>query len=179
MIRCLIDEDSFVRWEGTHPHQCLNQLSDQLELVVELLKENQVLDLPDELVIVVTCNRKLLPWKTPGQHCPTTQTVYLSGVYEFTDLARYLAHELIHVEQTHQGKLHYDPDQHALCWFDQPHEWGQRLSYAEYRALPWERDAWAREPAVIEALAEIIEDEQCLNDMVAIRNVKRKRGLLH
>lgn len=178
MIRCLIDEDSFDTRK--HPHKDLEQLSSQLELVAILLQENEVLDLPQDLVILVSCDQDVVPWDSPGQHCAALQTVYLSGIYKFKDLARYLSHELIHVEQTHKGYLTYRHVDNSLLWFGHPWQTGEDdLTYDQYRNLPWEVDAWRREPRVFAALKEILEDEQCLNDMVATRKEKLARGSLH
>jgi hypothetical protein len=155
MIRCLIDGPSFERFET--PHSDLGALADAIESICELVRDEQLLILPDDFKIVITCNPKYVSWDSPGQHWAADNTVYLSGMYSLKDLIKFLCHELIHVEQTTIGWLTYDPKIHALCWFGHPIQFDNDPPDDEYRNYPWERDAYRRESEVYRAVRKILD----------------------
>lgn len=179
MIRCLIDADSFDAYPN--PHDDLEALSTQIELICEIIREEKILILPDTFNVIITCNPELVNWESPGMHCPKVNTVYLSGVYELIDLTKFLCHELIHVEQKTMGWLEFDDDEFAITWFGIPMQYKQDIPDEEYRNYPWERDAYRREGAVYRELTKAIlgEPESCQRGLDAIRSDGLTSELIH
>jgi hypothetical protein len=161
LIRCLIDSPSFAL----------------------LVQDEGILDLPDDLKFVITCNPKLIEWQSPGQHCAKTNTIYLSGVYHFKELVRFSCHEMIHAEQVQLGLLSYNEDLHAIEWGGTPMHYGDELTYAEYRKLPWEIDAFAREDEVFQMVRKALDleimEKIWPSDTDGIKNVKHAKRLLN
>ncbi len=156
MIRCLIDGPSFDDVDTPY-NDNLAGLATVIESVCRLARNNKILILPDDFVVVVSCNPTIIDPMSPGMHCAETQTIYLSGIYGIKDMIEFLCHELVHIEQTEIGWLSWDEDACALAWFGLPMQFTQTIADAEYRNLPWERDAYRRQDEVIRAVWNVID----------------------
>lgn len=128
--------------------------------------------------VIATLVLKALPVFKELMNLPDDLTVRLATIKSKTIRARYyskfkmveldissswkaaltnLAHELVHAEQYHTGKL-------ELVWSDKHRRWvhswmGEEncnfgTTYKSYRNQPWEKDAWGRQ----EALAQMVLD---------------------
>ena len=104
--------------------------------------------LPDNLIIEFT---DLSP-TTYGEsilHFDGTHKIKLSGWLSVKEIIFPLVHELIHIEQMHRGRLAIsrsgDPVWDGVIYkIDYA-----KMSYDEYRQLPWEQDVSNREKTLL------------------------------
>ena len=102
----------------------------------------KILDFHEDTTFRVTAIRKRT---TNGQYFPLQRVVELDCRLPLSFAVSTLAHELVHAEQYHQGRLtnkslngrwtRYWNDQHVVVG----------STYKAYRALPWEKEAFDRE----------------------------------
>jgi hypothetical protein len=131
------------------------KLAKIFETAANQIRDKGTLDLPDDILIVLTIDTRLVPASSPGLHDPLTNTIYLCGLYGFEQLISILCHELVHVEQAHTGRLTYIEGDPALKWDGLPYHQSDDQSDEYYRSLPWEKDAYEREGLVLDALFDI------------------------
>lgn len=116
------------------------------------------LDFPIETIIHI-CPIKSVP--TRGRHYASRNIVVLDCRLTPSRALRTLCHELVHAEQHKQGRLAIDYDT-KIGWY---HTWTvgktpikidqRKLTYQEYRELPWEKEAFERQ----EGIAQLVENE--------------------
>ena len=59
-----------------------------------------------------------------------------------------VVHELIHVSQQHTGRLRVTPSG-SIIWQAKQYRNLDNLAYEEYRALPWEQEAFAQQHIIL------------------------------
>ena len=96
---------------------------------------------------------------TTANYCPNSKTmkIYAKNRALF-DIARSIAHELVHAEQYHTGKLKKKYVQ-KKGWL---HHWNgtpgkKGTTYKAYRDQPWEQEAWNRQMYLAEKVCSILE----------------------
>jgi hypothetical protein len=155
------------------------KLAQAFESAAQEIKDKQVLDLPDDILIILTIDTRVVPAESPGLHDPLTNTIYLCGLYGFELLISVLCHELVHVEQVNKGRLSYVEGDTSLKWDGLPYFQSDTQSDEYYRSLPWEKDAYAREGAVLDALFEIAGAGECQNDSEETKNDRCEHESIH
>jgi hypothetical protein len=81
------------------------------------------------------------------------------------DLATELiCHEMVHLEQAHQGWLAADQVDQQMVWFGKRFD-PSSVSYQEYREFPWERDAWRRGPQIARKVRKWLKDSGEISDV--------------
>ena len=78
-----------------------------------------------------------------GMYRERTKTVTVDNRLKLDQALEVLAHELVHAEQYHQGRMTWEKGYNY--W--QGERWckGQGSNYTAYRNLPWEKEAWGRQ----------------------------------
>ena len=95
-----------------------------------------------------------------GKYYSYEKLVEISPELALNQVLRVVAHELVHAEQYHTGKLKPELDKSKGRWVDiwegEVHT-GRGTTYKAYRALPWEVEAYDREQGLAKKVAEIIQ----------------------
>ena len=117
-----------------------------------ILKE--LLDLPDDVSVRITSIKSKT---TRARYFSRARMVEMDCSSSWEAALQTLAHELVHGEQYHTGRL-------KLLWSDSKrrwvHEWNGEVvytagtTYKSYREQPWEVEAWSRQ----EKLAQMVMD---------------------
>jgi hypothetical protein len=107
--------------------------------------------LPDELTIEFTS----MPNNVYGDSTLDNKSkkyIRLNSMLRVVDLMIPLVHELIHVNQMHEGKLMITHDG-IFIWDTVPYEVNLNdIHYKDYQMLPWEVDVRQRQPKVLQEL---------------------------
>jgi hypothetical protein len=75
----------------------------------------------------------------------TSGKIFIDPRGDIRRITETLAHEMVHAEQYNTGKMERIPfNPHVRIWQGNPHPIQYR-TYHEYRALPWEAEAFARQ----------------------------------
>jgi hypothetical protein len=173
VIRAVVDDSYSCPVEPT-------KLAKIFETAARQIKDKKVLDLPDDILIVLTVDTRLVPSESPGLHDPLTNTIYLCGLYGFEPLISVLCHELVHAEQVHKGRLTYVEGDPALKWDGLAYHQSDDQSDEYYRSLPWEKDAFEREGLVLQALFDIAGvNDECRNDLDETKSESYETRTLH
>ena len=117
--------------------------------IAELIKSTEsafrdLLDFAEDTTFRVTAIRKRTKY---GQYWSKLKTVELDCRLPLATAIQTLAHELVHAEQYHQGRLAASQSAASGDWNQY---WnGEHVKvgtgYKAYRALPWEKEAFDRE----------------------------------
>lgn len=98
--------------------------------------------------------------KFMGKFFDCEQLVELSPRLSLMQVLQVMAHELVHAEQYHTGRLKPSFEKSLGRWVDiwegKVHT-GRGSTYKAYRALPWEVEAYHREQSLARAVAEILQ----------------------
>ena len=92
-----------------------------------------------------------------GKYASETKTVIISPLFTWDSLINTLAHELVHAEQYHQGRLAHVFHK-KKGWL---HHWKGELNtskgktYNSYRNQPWEIEAFDRAPVLVRQVNKI------------------------
>lgn len=78
-----------------------------------------------------------------GMYQSMTKTVTVDNRLKLSHALEVLAHELVHAEQYHQGRMTWEKGYNY--WMGQRWCKGQGSNYNAYRELPWEKEAWGRQ----------------------------------
>ena len=125
-------------------------IKDRLELLKRVLPElSKRLNLPNVTIRICTIKAR----RTLGQydmHSRICEIDVFSCATAF-DLLTTLCHEMVHAEQDYEGRLKYDPILrngivlHTATWNGKKFHDPFPKSYAAYKALPWEVEAFERQ----------------------------------
>lgn len=112
------------------------------------------LSLPDKIVV------RIAPIKgnTNGRYNSSGQLVELDCRLPWDKALEVFAHELVHAEQYHEGRLvkSYESHRGWVHWWNG--ELGNRGStYRAYRNQPWEMEAWGRQAELAEKVCQDLE----------------------
>ena len=112
---------------------------------------SQLISLPDELTI----EWLTMPNNVYGDSTLDNKSkkyVRLNSQLRINDIMIPLVHELIHVNQMHEGKLMIAHDG-IFIWDTVPYEVNLNdIHYKDYQMLPWEVDVRQRQPKVLQEL---------------------------
>jgi len=110
-----------------------------------------LMSLPDSLTIEFVA----MPSNVYGDSTldnKSNKLVRLNSQLRVNDLMIPLVHELIHVNQMHEGKLMITHDG-IFIWDTVPYELNlEDIHYKDYQMLPWEADVRHRQPKLLEEL---------------------------
>jgi hypothetical protein len=98
--------------------------------------------------------------KTNGYYDVENKLVTLDCRLEWDRALEVMAHELVHAEQYHTGKLK-KRFMYKKGWL---HYWNGTVgkkgtTYNAYREQPWEQEAWSRQAALAERVCSILEEK--------------------
>ena len=117
--------------------------------IAELIKSTEsafrgLLDFAEDTTFRVTAIRKRTKH---GQYWSKMKTVELDCRLPLATAIQTLAHELVHAEQYHQGRLVASQSAASGDWnqYWNGEHVKVRTGYKAYRALPWEMEAFGRE----------------------------------
>lgn len=105
----------------------------------------QLMDLPSDLKF------RIAPIKSRrknGQYVSRMKTVEIDPRCD-GDFREVIAHELVHAEQFHKGTLVWNQ---AYVWKGVVH-YSKGTTYASYRKLPWEKEAFDRQQGLVKHVA--------------------------
>lgn len=88
---------------------------------------------------------KPIKGKTTGLHYGNTGNIFVDMRQSTLKVVETIAHELIHAEQFNTGRLVRPGGVPFSLWEGNPYNSSPR-TYEEYRALPWEKEAFERSP---------------------------------
>ena len=97
--------------------------------------------------------------RTNGRYMSTGKLVEIDSNLDWAKALEVLAHELVHAEQYHTGKL-------TKRWVNNKgwmHSWNGDLNknrgstYKAYRNQPWEQEAWSRQAELAEIVCSALE----------------------
>lgn len=109
---------------------------------VEIL--SRVLDVPEDFKVRI-CNIKSR--NTNGRYYGHLGVAEVEPRFHVKDMISTLAHEMVHAEQYHQGRLAFDG--YAKVWKGEVSK-NKGSTYARYRAQPWEVEAFGRQAELAE-----------------------------
>jgi len=120
-----------------------------VEMIQKTLPEfRKLLDVP------ATVSFRVVPIKakcTNGRYYDKSKVVEIDCRLKWAEGLEVLAHELVHAEQYHQGRL-----KHKMCRGRWMHHWmgssafSKGTTYQAYRKQPWEIEAWGRQAELAE-----------------------------
>jgi len=128
-----------------------------VEMIQKTLPEfRKLLDVP------ATVSFRVVPIKakcTNGRYYDKSKVVEIDCRLKWAEGLEVLAHELVHAEQYHQGRLKKKYST-ANGWI---HSWNHSKSfnkgstYTSYRNQPWEQEAWSRQAGLAEQVCQAME----------------------
>lgn len=139
-------------YSGRFNRARIEQLVEALKKAVPILRKH--LNIPTGINIRVAPLKKK---NLEGRYLFRSNTVEISCRLSIQTAIVTLAHELVHAEQHHTGRLSstYDNNKGWLyCWHGEAFL-NKGTTYAAYRRLPWEVEAFSRQ----QELAEIVNKE--------------------
>jgi hypothetical protein len=74
---------------------------------------------------------------------PVSKVVVIDNRLKLSHALEVLAHELVHAEQYHQGRMDWNGGWNY--WMGTRWSTNQGTTYNAYRELPWEKEAWGRQ----------------------------------
>jgi len=95
--------------------------------------------------------------KTDGLFFLNSNRIFVDPRSTTLNVVTYLAHELVHAEQFKQGRMTWKPGMSTgqRLWngtdYARPGIYGPARTYQDYRALPWEQEAFGRQDALARA----------------------------
>lgn len=90
-----------------------------------------------------------LPRGCSGRYISTRKTVEISYKLNWRQAMEVLAHEMVHAEQYHEGRLGHT-FHHGFKWLWNGSMYRNRTTYASYRQQPWEQEAFDRQGQITE-----------------------------
>ena len=104
------------------------------------------LNVPDNLrVRIASC-----PSGYSGRYIHALRTVELSYKLNWRQAMEVLAHEMVHAEQYHEGRLSHTFQRGKFHWLWHGQAYRNRRVYAAYRQQPWEQEAFDRQTIITE-----------------------------
>lgn len=107
--------------------------------------------------------------KNDGQCMDTGRLIELDCRMSWDKALEILAHELIHAEQYHEGRLVMDYDLYGAGWVhywcgekgskEDPRRGSKGTTYNSYRNQPWEIEAWSRQAELAEKVCNDLDKE--------------------
>lgn len=107
-----------------------------------------MLKFDEDISIRIAC---IKAGKVNGRYNHTTKTVEVDfRIWRPLDILRVLAHELVHAEQYHEGRLINTFDNRKRVWRFEWHgeKTNQGTTYKAYRNQPHEIEAWTRQESL-------------------------------
>ena len=102
------------------------------------------LNVPDQLKVrIASC-----PGSFSGRYIHALRTVELSYKLNWRQTMEVLAHEMVHAEQYHEGRLSHTFQQGKFLWLWHGKTFRNRRVYAAYREQPWEQEAFDRQTMI-------------------------------
>ena len=154
---------------GTEISQQILDLTAMLiEKIIDIVRANNLLDLPYHIDVVLSSS---LPIGVAARADVNKALIEIDPSQTPRSLLDSIIHELIHLEQSMNGWLKGSIDPIGMIWFGK--FFNVPDTDEEYRAAPWERDAWRRTPEVIK------EYKRCLKDSVETNAVSSAKKPIH
>jgi hypothetical protein len=159
---CTIDHESITTTDNPE----LVTLARDLELVYDLVHEHRLLNIPETGQLVLT-DRVACP-QTPGFTRVGSMVIYMWPGFTTDIMIEILAHELVHLQQIHEGWLQLgDEDDENILWFGVPVEanqvyveHGNEAAVEEYMNYPWERHARELELVVTKQIKALLTSQE-------------------
>lgn len=98
------------------------------------------LNVPEDMKVRIAT----LPKGCSGRYVSNRRTVEISYKLNWRQAMEVLAHEMVHAEQYHEGRLDHT-FHHGFKWLWHGKIYSNRTSYAAYREQPWEQEAFDRQ----------------------------------
>lgn len=120
-------------------------------------KYRKYLDFPKDTVVRVCA----IKGHVSGRYWSGDNVCEISCSMHWQSLLEVLAHELVHAEQYHTGRLKKEWVRNK-GWV---HKWDGSINHSKgstynaYRNQPWEKEAWERQTEIAELVSKDMEDE--------------------
>lgn len=104
------------------------------------------LNVPDNLnVRIASCPRSY-----SGRYIHAFRTIELSYKLNWRQVMEVLAHEMVHAEQYHEGRLSHTFQRGKFLWLWHDKTYKNHRNYTAYREQPWEQEAFDRQTMLTE-----------------------------
>lgn len=153
-----IDKNIWVSTSCIYNRRLKHNARDVARVVYKALdKFRKHLDFPKDVAVRV-CPIK---GNTNGRYFDGTRLVEIDCSLSWSRALEVLAHELVHAEQYHQGRLKkmYSMNKGWIHAWHGSKNYSKGSTYQAYRKQPWEQEAWGRQAELAEKVCKELEVE--------------------